>query len=102
MQENLSGAIVEEPPKVAKKEENKQEKKSPEMTEVKLEGETDEQVDMSGMINEILSRDRTSLSQALDYDLMVSIFINDSFYSFDDRENQNYHRRRSKSRFGWT
>ena len=48
MQENLSGAIAEEP-KIAKKEENKQEKKSPEMTEIKLEGEMDEQVDMSGM-----------------------------------------------------
>lgn len=47
MQENLSGAIAEEPSKVAKKEE----KKSPEMTETKLEGEADEQVDMSGMIN---------------------------------------------------
>lgn len=51
MQENLWGAIAEEPSKVAKKEENKQEKKSPEMTETKLEGEADEQVDMSGMIN---------------------------------------------------
>lgn len=51
MQENLSGAIAEEPPKVAKKEENKQEKKSPETTEIKLESEVDEQVDMSGMIN---------------------------------------------------
>lgn len=51
MQENLWGAIAEEPAKVAKKEENKQEKKSPEMTETKLEGEADEQVDMSGMIN---------------------------------------------------
>lgn len=51
MQENLSGAIAEESPKITKKEENKQEKKSPEMTETKLEGETDEQVDMSGMIN---------------------------------------------------
>lgn len=51
MQENLSGAIAEEPSKVVKKEENKQEKKSPEMTEIKLEGEVDEQVDMSGMIN---------------------------------------------------
>lgn len=50
IQENLSDAIAEEP-KVAKKEENKQEKKSPEMTEIKLEGEMDEQVDMSGMIN---------------------------------------------------
>lgn len=50
MQENLSGAIAEEPSKVAKKEENKQEKKSPE-TEIKLESETDEQIDMSGMIN---------------------------------------------------
>lgn len=50
MQENLSDAIAEEP-KVVKKEENKQEKKSPEMTEIKLEGEADEQVDMSGMIN---------------------------------------------------
>lgn len=48
MQENLSGAIAEEP-KIAKKEENKQEKKSPEMTEIKLESEMDEQVDMSGM-----------------------------------------------------
>jgi len=48
MQENLSGAIAEEP-KIAKKEENKQEKKSPEMTEIKLEGEMDEQIDMSGM-----------------------------------------------------
>ncbi|XP_071642637.1 uncharacterized protein [Temnothorax longispinosus] len=47
MQENLSGAIAEEPSKVVKKEENKQEKKSPEMTETKLEGEVDEQVDMS-------------------------------------------------------
>ncbi|XP_018344034.1 PREDICTED: stress response protein NST1-like isoform X6 [Trachymyrmex septentrionalis] len=51
MQENLSGAIAEEPSKITKKEENKQEnkqeKKSPEMTEIKLEGETDEQVDMS-------------------------------------------------------
>ncbi|XP_025986754.2 inner centromere protein isoform X19 [Solenopsis invicta] len=46
IQENLSDAIAEEP-KVAKKEENKQEKKSPEMTEIKLEGEMDEQVDMS-------------------------------------------------------
>ena len=56
MQENLSGAIAEEPSKITKKEENKQEnkqeKKSPEMTEIKLEGETDEQVDMSGMINQ--------------------------------------------------
>lgn len=50
MQESLPDAIAEEP-KVAKKEENKQEKKSPEMTEIKLEGEMDEQVDMSGMIN---------------------------------------------------
>ncbi|XP_011054980.1 PREDICTED: MAP7 domain-containing protein 1 isoform X7 [Acromyrmex echinatior] len=47
MQENLSGAIAEEPSKIAKKEENKQEKKSPEMTEIKLEAEMDEQVDMS-------------------------------------------------------
>ncbi|XP_018405026.1 PREDICTED: stress response protein NST1 isoform X3 [Cyphomyrmex costatus] len=47
MQENLSGAIAEEPPKVVKKEENKQEKKSPEITEIKLEGEADEQIDMS-------------------------------------------------------
>ncbi|XP_036147116.1 ensconsin isoform X19 [Monomorium pharaonis] len=46
MQENLSHTMAEEP-KVAKKEENKQEKKSPEMPEVKLEGEADEQVDMS-------------------------------------------------------
>lgn len=50
IQETLSGAIAEEPPKVAKKEENK-DKKSPEATEIKLEGEADEQVDMSGMIN---------------------------------------------------
>lgn len=50
MQENLSDAIAEEP-KVVKKEENKQEKKSPEMTEIKFEGEADEQVDMSGKIN---------------------------------------------------
>lgn len=47
MQENLSGAITEEP-KVVKKEENKQEKKSPETIETKLEGEVDEQIDMSG------------------------------------------------------
>lgn len=46
MQENLSGAIAEEPTKVTKKEE----KKSPEITEIKLEDEMDEQVDMSGMI----------------------------------------------------
>ncbi|XP_018052380.1 PREDICTED: ensconsin isoform X3 [Atta colombica] len=46
MQENLSGAIAEEP-KIAKKEDNKQEKKSPETNEIKLEGEMDEQVDMS-------------------------------------------------------
>lgn len=51
IQENLSGAIAEEPPKVAKKEEIKQEKKSPETSEIKFEGEADEQVDMSGMIN---------------------------------------------------
>ncbi|KAL6259070.1 hypothetical protein P5V15_008991 [Pogonomyrmex californicus] len=46
MQENLSGAITEES-KIVKKEENKQEKKSPETIETKLEGEVDEQVDMS-------------------------------------------------------
>ncbi|XP_025075266.1 MAP7 domain-containing protein 1 isoform X5 [Pogonomyrmex barbatus] len=46
MQENLSGAITEES-KIIKKEENKQEKKSPETIETKLEGEVDEQVDMS-------------------------------------------------------
>lgn len=51
IQENLLGAIAKEPLKVAKKEENKQEKKSPEMIETKLESEADEQVDMSGMIN---------------------------------------------------
>ncbi|XP_011880144.1 PREDICTED: MAP7 domain-containing protein 1-like isoform X10 [Vollenhovia emeryi] len=47
MQENVLGAVAEEPSKVAKMEENKQEKKSPEMTETKFEGEADEQVDMS-------------------------------------------------------
>lgn len=68
MQENLSGAIAEEPPKVAKKEENKQEKKSPETTEIKLgEGEVDEQVDMSGMwLIEILSKSNDRLSQVFD------------------------------------
>ncbi|XP_072746515.1 uncharacterized protein [Anoplolepis gracilipes] len=47
MQENLSGVIMEESSKIIKKEENKQEKKSTEMTEIKPEGEMDEQVDMS-------------------------------------------------------
>lgn len=47
MQESLS---TEESTKV-KKEENKQEKKTTETTEAKSESETDEQVDMSGMIN---------------------------------------------------
>lgn len=54
LQENLlSSAIAEEVPKVAKKEENKQEKKSPETTEVKLESEVDiEQIDMSGIFKQ--------------------------------------------------
>ncbi|KAL6426471.1 hypothetical protein ACFW04_009139 [Cataglyphis niger] len=47
MQENLSDIIMEEPPKITKKEENKQEKKSTETTETKSEGEMDEQIDMS-------------------------------------------------------
>lgn len=47
LQENLSSTVAEEPPKVAKKEENKQEKKP---TEVKFEGEVDEQIDMSGIL----------------------------------------------------
>lgn len=51
MQENLSDVIVEESPKIAKKEENKQEKKSTETSEAKPDGELDEQIDMSGMIN---------------------------------------------------
>lgn len=50
MQENLSD-VIEESSKIAKKEENKQEKKSTETTETKPEGEMDEQIDMSGMIN---------------------------------------------------
>lgn len=52
MQENLSDVIMEEPPKISKKEENKQEKKSTETTEIKSEGEMDEQIDMSGMTNQ--------------------------------------------------
>ncbi|EFN78890.1 hypothetical protein EAI_02300 [Harpegnathos saltator] len=47
LQENLLSTVAEEPPKVAKKEENKQEKKPTETTEVKSENEMDEQVDMS-------------------------------------------------------
>ncbi|XP_032680287.1 ensconsin-like isoform X4 [Odontomachus brunneus] len=47
LQENLSSAVAEELPKVTKKEENKQEKKPTETTEVKLESEVDEQIDMS-------------------------------------------------------
>ncbi|XP_029674711.1 zinc finger CCCH domain-containing protein 13-like isoform X7 [Formica exsecta] len=47
MQENLSDVIMEEPPKITKKEENKQEKKSTETTETKPEGEMDDQIDMS-------------------------------------------------------
>lgn len=49
LQENLSSAVAEEPPKVTKKEENKQEKKPTDTTEVKPESEVDEQIDMSGM-----------------------------------------------------
>lgn len=49
MQENLSSDNTEES-KVVKKEENKQEKKSPETVEAKFDAELDEQVDMSGMI----------------------------------------------------
>lgn len=52
MQENLPDVIMEEPPKIVKKEENKQEKKPTETIETKPEGEMDEQVDMSGMINQ--------------------------------------------------
>lgn len=52
MQENLSDVIMEEPPKIVKKEENKQEKKPTETIETKPESEMDEQVDMSGMINQ--------------------------------------------------
>lgn len=52
MQENLSDVIMEEPPKITKKEENKQEKKSTETTETKPEVEMDDQIDMSGMINQ--------------------------------------------------
>ncbi|XP_011251285.1 MAP7 domain-containing protein 1 isoform X8 [Camponotus floridanus] len=47
MQENLSDVIMEEPPKIVKKEENKQEKKPTETIETKPESEMDEQVDMS-------------------------------------------------------
>lgn len=50
MQENLSSDVTEES-KAMKKEENKQEKKSPESIEVKPDNEIDEQVDMSGMFN---------------------------------------------------
>lgn len=49
LQENLSSTVAEEPPKVAKKEENKQEKKPTETTEVKFD-EVDEQIDMSGIL----------------------------------------------------
>lgn len=52
LQENLSSAVAEELPKVAKKEENKQEKKPTETTEVKLESEVDEQIDMSGIVKQ--------------------------------------------------
>lgn len=50
MQENLSSndTVAEEVPKTAKKEENKQEKKLVETSEMKLESEIDEQIDMSG------------------------------------------------------
>lgn len=48
LQENLSNTVAEEPPKVTKKEENKQEKKPTETTEIKPESEVDEQIDMSG------------------------------------------------------
>lgn len=48
MHENLSDVIMEEPSKIVKKEE----KKSTETTETKLESEMDEQVDMSGMIDQ--------------------------------------------------
>lgn len=69
MQENLSGAIAEEPAKVTKKEE----KKSPEMAEIKLEDEMDEQVDMSGMINRNFVQER--LSQTLDLTLHIDFFF---------------------------
>ncbi|XP_067212935.1 MAP7 domain-containing protein 1 isoform X17 [Linepithema humile] len=46
MQENLSSDVTEES-KIVKKEENKQEKKSPETVEVKPDNEIDEQIDMS-------------------------------------------------------
>jgi len=62
MQENLSSDITEES-KVIKKEENKQEKKSPETVEAKPENEMDEQVDMSGIFNrKFLSRLNSCLS----------------------------------------
>lgn len=50
MQENLSssGVVTEEASKTTKKEENKQEKKLMETTEMKLEGEADDQMEMSG------------------------------------------------------
>ncbi|KAL0115276.1 hypothetical protein PUN28_010678 [Cardiocondyla obscurior] len=47
LMQEISSDAIEEPAKVAKKEDNKQEKKSPEVTEVKLESEGDEQMDMS-------------------------------------------------------
>ncbi|XP_014476826.1 PREDICTED: MAP7 domain-containing protein 2-like isoform X8 [Dinoponera quadriceps] len=47
LQENLLSAVTEEPPKAVKKEENKQEKKPTEISEVKPESEVDEQIDMS-------------------------------------------------------
>ncbi|XP_070158581.1 ensconsin isoform X8 [Polyergus mexicanus] len=47
MQENLPDVIMEEQPKITKREENKQEKRSTDTTETKPDGEMDEQIDMS-------------------------------------------------------
>lgn len=72
LQENLSSTVAEEPPKVAKKEENKQEKKPTETTEVKFEGEVDEQIDMSGIL-------RRQLVERLFFSLEFSLlFVNDN------------------------
>lgn len=73
LQENLSASTVaEEPPKVAKKEENKQEKKPTETTEVKFEGEVDEQIDMSGILRrQLVERQVFSLE-------FSSLFVNDN------------------------
>lgn len=54
IQENLSNIVVDASSKVAKKENNKQEKKLTETNEAKNEIEIDEQVDMTGVYSKLL------------------------------------------------